>query len=118
MGYSCALAADVVLDELSLIIQRKIEATGVKAPTNRLPGGGFWEIGRENADGSITGTCWKPWKPDPSKVVRGGSFKIAADGRIVRFPGVSVELKALAEAAARARLMGIDERSRLVSEGN
>jgi hypothetical protein len=44
----------------------------------------FYERGRENADGAITGTLLK--EIDGNYARPAGSFKIAPDGMIVRFP--------------------------------
>jgi hypothetical protein len=46
----------------------------------------FYEIGRENADGSITGTLFE--NVDANHARKYGSFKIHAEGVIVRFPGI------------------------------
>jgi len=46
----------------------------------------FYEIGRENADGSITGTLFE--NIDESHARKYGSFKIHAAGVISRFPGI------------------------------
>jgi hypothetical protein len=56
----------------------------------------FHEIGRENEDGSVTGTVWvevrqavAPENPDTcGPVKRLGGFRIAPNGMVVRFAGV------------------------------
>lgn len=105
MGYSCTVAAAHTQDRIIALFRSK----GVKE-SNGLPSGGFFERGRENPDGSITGSVWRPvrhytdaerqeaadrmgmgdhpeWVCDPHK--RSGSYKIAANGMIVRFPDLT-----------------------------
>lgn len=97
MGYSCnaasAYALDWIRDNVSLALPAK--------SSNGMPDGGFWEVGRENADGAITGTVWKPWAVDPLRVVRRGGFRIEPDGRVSRFPGLSAAERAKASEAGR-----------------
>lgn len=103
MGYSCSARAALTLDALQAILTKETPQAG----SNALPGG-FWERGREQRDGAITGTVWKTigtytpeqraakaaemgisnpeWIGDP--VRKAGSFKINADGTIARFPMV------------------------------
>lgn len=100
MGYSCAAKASLVLECLGEIL---LSGKDASCPSNHLPNGGFWEIGREQADGSITGKCWKPWPQDPTRVISGGSFKIDSEGKIVRFPGVPKAIQKQAEVAGATR---------------
>ena len=93
MGYSCSAKASFVLDEIVNLISQNYEAKC----SNSLPNGGFWERGRENSDGAITGTCYKPYPPKPDLVIKAGSFKIDQDGKVVRFPFVPKEIKKRAE---------------------
>lgn len=44
----------------------------------------FYEIGREQADGSITGSVFR--FVDETHVRRAGSFKIGPDGNVIRWP--------------------------------
>lgn len=86
MGYSCSLIANYVLTA----IHAKI---GHSDSSNRLLNGGFWQRGRENKDGSITGKVFAP-HPNPTQsdlgyVIEVGSFKIDYTGAIKRFPGLS-----------------------------
>jgi hypothetical protein len=116
MGYSCTAKASLVLAAIQSVMD---EAMPGDKSSNKLPNG-FWERGREQPDGSITGTVFrtirkltdteraaraaemgptvKPdWIGDPC--VRAGSFKISADGKIVRFPQVTTKQRQIAEAA-------------------
>ena len=99
MGYSCnaisGFALDYIRDEVSLKLP--------KATSNGMPDGGFYEVGRENADGAITGTVWKPYAADPSRVVKRGGFRIEPDGTVSRFPGLKKAVREAATAYAKAR---------------
>jgi hypothetical protein len=77
MGYSFTKAAGDVLDTFK----------GEYEMSNTWHYKGFdyfWEHGPEHADGRITGTVWK--FVTPTAVIRVGSFRIDADGRIARAP--------------------------------
>ena len=85
MGYSYSAKAGYVLDELIVQLQA----------TNQKPDGGndyysgsahyFYEHGREQADGAITGTVWKYTGEKYCK--RSGTFRIEPNGKISRFTG-------------------------------
>lgn len=119
MGYSCTVKASLVLTALQAVID--LEAPHPDKVSNAFPGG-FWEIGRENSDGAITGTVWKEtgkiytpaeraavaasqghnhpeWVGNP--VRKAGGFRINADGTIARFPMIrdAWKVSAVAEAA-------------------
>lgn len=94
MGYSCTARAAFVRDAIQKIIDRECPQTD--GSSNRTPDGGFWEIGRENADGAITGTVWKPAGEGYAR--KRGSFKIDADGAVKRFPGLPAKWLREAEA--------------------
>jgi hypothetical protein len=59
----------------------------------------FYEIGREQTDGSITGIVQK-FIPVTNFARRFGNFKINSDGTIVRFPGTSKKDWKIAEVDA------------------
>src|SRR5262245_24937702 len=124
MGYSCTAKAALVLDAVSFLMR---EAAGSES-SNAMPDGGFFErSNKEHADGAITGTVFKrvavytdaerakvaadmgpnvkpEWIGDPCK--RAGTFKISADGKIVRFPGLSKTQRAEAERKGAAEFAG------------
>lgn len=128
MGYSCAAAASLVLDAISELIAAELakrpEFAGKNVSSNAMPDGGFWERGREQSDGAITGTVYKrtstyspaeraararqmgadvkpEWIGDPCR--RAGSFRIEPDGRVSRFPGIRASLLRRAEQIGAAK---------------
>jgi hypothetical protein len=119
MGYSCNVIDSLVLDACAEILQGKAKSES----SNAMPDGGFWQRGREQRNGSVTGTVFKrvriytdeeriaaatrrgpnidpKWVGDPCR--RAGSFKIS-NGKIVRFPGLSAKEKASAESTGKER---------------
>ena len=88
MGYSCTQKANLVLDQLAIQLRaasgREIETSnGFRWEDYDC----FWEIGREQADGAITGTVWHVL--DDGRAMKSGSFRIDPDGKIARFPHTS-----------------------------
>ncbi len=88
MGYSCTQAAD---NMLGLI--RKSFGSPDKGSNTLIIGGKeyFYEVGREQADGAITGSLYLMVSPDSAQ--KAGTFRIDADGTINRFPGLSAKAK-------------------------
>ena len=106
MGYSCTAKASFTEEGVSHFIA--IEFPALKS-SNAMPDGGFYERGREQDDGSITGTVWRllnakekrQWAHLPDvdeRVHKRGSYRIDPEGKIVRWPGLNPLLKAKAEA--------------------
>jgi hypothetical protein len=116
VGYSCTAKASLVLAAIQSVMDK---AMPDDKSSNKLPNG-FWERGREQPDGAITGTVFKTvrilsdaeraeaaakmgggaqpdWIGNPC--VRAGSFKISADGKIVRFPQLTKAQRKMAEMA-------------------
>lgn len=82
MGYACAAAADDVLQVLS--------ETGIFTSQNSWTDKRkeyFFEIGKENEDGAITGSVWLM---TGSKV---GGFRIEPNGYISKFPHIPKKYK-------------------------
>jgi hypothetical protein len=113
MGYSCTAKAALVRDAIQVLVDDAFYPSK-KGPSNRTIDGGFWETGRERADGAITGTVWRKLNAAEkikyasldnldARVTRRGSFKIDPEGKIVRFPGLPRDLKAAAEARGAKR---------------
>lgn len=110
MGWSCAAKAGLVESMVSLLLKEALGTTS----SNEMPGGGFYEVSRrEHADGAITGTVWRKlnnaeiakWSHLPNieeRVAKRGSFKITAEGKIERWPGLPGYIKAEAEKRAAA----------------
>jgi hypothetical protein len=111
MGYSCTAKAAHTLEGVQAVVAQVGEKYGyltVLPGSNSLPNKGFWEIGRENPDGAITGTIWRPlnaaekgrWahldKLD-ERVTRAGGFRIEPNGEISRFPGLTKKQRERAE---------------------
>jgi hypothetical protein len=97
MGYSCTAKASFVREAIEDII-KFLPDTPKNAPSNfiRVAGvEGFWEIGGERPDGSITGSVFK--SVDENHCRKVGGFKISSDGRIERFPGLCAAGRKAAE---------------------
>ena len=88
MSYSSTIKAGNVLDEL--IIQLKSAGTKDSASSNGFYDTSgrfcFYEIGRENRDGAITGKVMRSLKENPNLCSLVGTFRIEPDGKISRFP--------------------------------
>jgi hypothetical protein len=99
MGYSCTAAARLVLDEIQAQFRWKNSSNTFQTTKGIF----FWEVGREQSDGSITGRIWKcdsdtiskqlphgsPYLPNQTLLAqRFGGFKITPSGIIHRFPGL------------------------------
>ena len=83
MGWSYSLAAGYTMGA----IRDHYRAQGVTT-SNSLPDGGFYEESRrEHKGGAITGMVFR-MMPDGVHCLPRGSFKIAGNGRIVRFPSM------------------------------
>ena len=81
MGYSCTRDAQDTLGVIAKMFGRADKGS------NTLVIGAeeyFYERGREQADGAITGELFLMLPGETCRRV--GGFKIAPDGRIVRFP--------------------------------
>ena len=82
MGYSCTKDADEMLGLIRHTFSDGKTSNGLRIGAATF----FYEIGCENSDGSITGTLFE--NVDETHARRYGSFKIHAEGVIVRFPGI------------------------------
>ena len=79
MGYSCASAAGDVYDAIGRgCAEQTRSGNSYEFRGNRY----FLERGREQRDGSITGTVYKCLPNDMA--IKAGTFKIGADGTILR----------------------------------
>lgn len=92
MGYSCSAKASEVL---ACITEYCVKSTGSSNTwVNENGVKFFFETGREQDDGAITGSVHK--FIDDRMCVRAGTFKIDASGKIVRFAGLSKNVKNIA----------------------
>lgn len=83
MGYSCTQDASHMLGVIGHMF-----ATDGNPNVLTIKGGQyFFECGRENADGAITGNLMKMLPGDLCRKV--GSVRIDPDGRITRFPAMN-----------------------------
>ena len=86
MGYSSTAKASLVLDALMAIVR--------DTPSSNVYRDHFYEIGRENGDGAITGRVWKftsgEYGDDVRHAIVAGSFRIEANGKIKRFPATTI----------------------------
>ena len=99
MGYSCSAAASLTMTAIGELIGGE--------SSNGMPDGGFYERGREQPDGAMTGSVYVPVGTNGCR--KRGSFRINADGKVTRFPGLTRVLLAKAEA------MGAKEYKRIYS---
>lgn len=105
MGYSSSAIASEVLTALMTIVK--------DTPSSNVWRDHFYEIGRENGDGAITGKVWRftsgKFGDDKRMAVSAGSFRINANGKIVRFPATTAKERRQAENAGAKRYQEIFE---------
>lgn len=91
MGWSCTAKAGLTLDGISKLFQ------GSSNTWTTEKGTFFFETGRENSEGAITGQVWKMivWQGE-DRIKRSGSFRIEPDGIIARFPHLPAWMKRVA----------------------
>jgi hypothetical protein len=87
MGYSCTKDASEMLGLIRNQFTDGQTSNGLRIGAATF----FYEIGREQADGSITGTLFE--NVDETHARRYGSFKINVDGTIARFPGIRRDMR-------------------------
>lgn len=106
MGYIAAKKAYDVFLAISDFFREKGESSsnGI-SPCRIFPQGGFYERGKENRDGAVTGTINQNISSTHAR--RHSSFRIDPDGKIVRFAGLSKEDKELIYGIARDKARGL-----------
>ena len=82
MGYSCTKDADEMLGLIRHQFNNGKYSNGLAISGKTY----FYEVGKEQVDGSITGTLFQ--NVDESRARKVGRFKINADGSIARFPRI------------------------------
>lgn len=91
MGYSCNAKAAYVMDEISAMC---VKSTGSSNTWTHGKNKYFYERGRENDDGAITGSVWKfVMHNGEERVRRSGSYRINGDGVVQRFPTMSANVR-------------------------
>lgn len=85
MGYSATARAFQTLEQIETLMKGRGAAVSNGVVTNTWTG--FWEITREQSDGSIVGYVDK--MVNGTQCVRAGTFRIEPDGKLSRFPGLS-----------------------------
>ncbi len=91
MGYSCNTAAAYAMDEISAMC---VKSTGSSNTWTHGKNKYFYERGRENNDGAITGTVWKfVMHNGEERVKRAGSYRISPNGVVERFPTMSANVR-------------------------
>ena len=83
MGYSCTCAADNMLGLIRHTFSNGKYSNGMTIKGRSY----FYEIGREHADGHITGTLLENVDENHARVA--GYFSIGAEGQILRFPKIT-----------------------------
>lgn len=98
MGYSCSARARYTLDQVEFL-----DEFDIKSPNYKY----FIEIGKENADGAITGAVYEitgiPYRDKDNYERRScrkaGTFRIEPNGSIKRFAGLSKRMFGVLEIA-------------------
>lgn len=86
MGYAASSKAFKTLDRL--MVQKRLEtgSTGSNYWTDAAGHMVFFEVGREQKDGAITGSVHRETRPGNGQGKRAGGFRVEPDGMISRFP--------------------------------
>lgn len=90
MGYSCRRESGFMLD---LITSHCVKTTGSSNCFVQNDKKYFYQIGKENRDGAITGTIWKFLEDGKAK--KTGSFRIEPDGKVSLGPKFFKNIKLL-----------------------
>ena len=97
MGYSCSTKANMVLDSLLVLLQSSCPEINSSNTWEKKSIKYFYEIGKENIDGAITGKVQRFVGDNLCKVA--GSFRIESNGKITRFTGSTKQQRKEAETA-------------------
>lgn len=115
MGYSCSAIAGMAAEKLESMLNESNPPPDGASNSWRAADGRlyFFERGRENTDGAVTGSIYR-MEPDLNAGVPGrffahkvGSARIDPDGKIIRWPTASAEYRRAAEAWAAAEFSRI-----------
>jgi hypothetical protein len=81
MGYSCTAAASDVVDKW---VEACVASTGSSNTWRQGKDEFFFEVGREQPDGAVTGSVYKAVSQNHCR--RSGTFRVAPDGTVERAP--------------------------------
>ena len=98
MGYSYTTKAG---NTLAAIRQLAESPDGLSNFIPVGPLGGFYELGREQRDGAITGSVYR--NLPGGKCIKAGTLRIEPSGKITRFFGLPKALAKMAEDKASAK---------------
>jgi hypothetical protein len=90
MGYSCTRNA---MNRLNFMFSEHDNSLPSNTWKKKDGTEYFYEIGKENANGAITGAVWLAKKS--GYAYRAGSFKIDSEGKVLRFPHMNTTMKKL-----------------------
>jgi len=109
MGYSSTAIAMFSLEAIVETLQSRDGDSGGSSNSWGISSDNarFYEIGRENPDGSITGTIMGPSPKGPQYSKAVGSFKITASGEIIRFPTATASERKAATEKAQEKMVEI-----------
>lgn len=102
MGYSCSALASLVCDAILVQLQ---SAGNTQNTSNGWTIEGkdyFFERGRENGDGAITGCVYGPSIKGPGFAHKVGSVRIDSEGHIIRWATSNATQRNVAELAGKA----------------
>lgn len=113
MGYSYNALAGFAMDKVT----KDLGCGNNGLPSNTFESKGnkyFYEHGREQRDGAITGIVWK--FVGGETVRKAGSFRIEPNGIVTRFPGTTKKMRRSAAIEAVATYIQTYNRRPTVSE--
>ena len=104
MGYSCSALAAFVCDHMFIQLQSYGNAQNTSNGWTIDNQDYFFERGREQNDGSITGSVYGPSAKGPGFAHKVGTVKISADGKVVRWATSNANQRNVAELAGKAAM--------------
>jgi len=108
MGYSCtAAAAAAYVEESMMEVLHETTAPEMRNNSNTWDSKGeryFFERGREQDDGAITGVVWQTYEKDGKDYChRAGSVRIEPDGKITRWSTSNKQQRQRAEKMGKGK---------------
>lgn len=99
MSYSCTTRANAVLDRISEMCRDQSGFSNVWYKGERKF---FFEVGREQSDGSITGSVME--FVGENAAARKGNFRIEPNGAMPYFPNLNKEIRKMAKEESRVQM--------------